>query len=184
MGQPSQEHYSTRCLISHRPPFRTAEPLFFRCGVCGAVSVVSRPPEGGTSPVLQCCGRACQPLERCQDVEVLEQHRLDFVVFGGFEHNAIRVTVGGGSHPMEEGHRIEWVYLRTYQGGQLKLLPGKTRSAVNFSLADEDAYVYCDREICRMGREHCQFECKRGMAVYAYCSVHGLMRLVLTGKNA
>ena len=49
------------------------------------------------------------------------------------------------------------------------------------ALADEDAYVYCDREVCRMGHEYCQFECKRGMVLYAHCTVHGLFRLPLHG---
>ena len=108
---------------------------------------------------------------------------MGFVVFGGFENSSVRITVDRGNHPMQPEHRIEWIYLRTYQGGQLKYLPEKSRSAAHFSFADEDAYVYCDREICRMGREHCQFECKRGMTAYAFCSVHGLIKLVLTGES-
>lgn len=181
MRIPSEEHYSTRCRISHRPPFQTETPIFFRCGSCGALTVVSTRPRTGALPKFSCCGQALEPLEVCRDEAVLQDHRLAFTVFGGFEHSAVRITVDGGGHPMADGHRIEWMYLRTFQGGQLKFLPAGTRSIAHFSLADDDAYVYCDRDICRMGREHCQFACKRGMEVYAYCSVHGLMRLILTG---
>jgi superoxide reductase len=185
MKPSEQEHYSTRCTISHRPPFRTVPPIFFRCSVCGAVTVVNVPPDTGRKlPELRCCGVRQQPLEVCQDLQLLGEHKLDYVVFGGFERNAIRVRVDGGTHPMDDAHKIEWMYLRTYQGGQLKYLPTNGRSIASFSFADEDAYVYCDREICRMGREHCQFECKRGNLIYAYCSVHGLMRLALVGENA
>lgn len=184
MRIPSQEHYSTRCTMSHRPPFRTGEPIFFRCSHCGNVIVVCPAPKGTWEiPVLRCCDTELKPLQICRDPEVIRTHGLDFVVFGGFEHNAIRITVDGGLHPMDEGHRIEWVYLKTYQGGQLKLLPPGIRAVVHFSLADEDAYVYCDRAVCRMGREHCQFACKRGMTVYAYCSKHGLMARTLTEKR-
>lgn len=180
MRDSSEQHYSTRCLISHRPPFRTVEPVFFRCA-CGAVTVVNQTNQAEL-PVIHCCGAALEPLPLCQDSELLAQHRITFTVFGGFEHNAIRFAVDSGSHPMGKDHRIEWMYLRTYQGGQLKYLPLNRRAVANFSLADEDAFVYCDREICRMGREHCQFQCKRGMVVYAYCNLHGLMRLKL-GEN-
>ena len=184
MRYPVQEHYSTRCLISHRPPFRTGEPLFFRCGSCGSVYVVNSSGNRlDTAPEVRCCGNDLRALVSSQDPKAIEEHRLDFVVFGGFDGNAVRITVDGGLHPMEDGHRIEWVYLRTFQGGQLKYLPEKGRSIASFAFADEDAYVYCDREVCRMGREHCQFECKRGLVLYAYCSAHGLFRLELKGKE-
>ena len=184
MREPGQEYYSTRCRISHRPPFRTAEPIFYRCPVCGALTVINPMPKGGQEPILYCCGKQLYPLELCRDEEVLSEHKIDYVVFGGFERSGVRITVDGGSHPMWEDHKIEWVYLHTFQGGQLKFLPSKTRAVIHFSLADEDAYVYCDREVCRMGREHCQFECKRGMVAYAYCNVHGLVRLILQGKKS
>lgn len=183
MNAPEREFYSTRCLISHRPPFRTQEPLFYRCPTCGSVMVADRMPGEQAVPSLSCCGQALHPLEVCQEEEILCTHRLDYVVFGGFERSGARIRIDGGSHPMWEEHRIEWVYLRTFQGGQMKYLPAKTRSQVNFCFGDEDAYVYCDRPVCRMGREHCQFECKRGMTVYAYCNVHGLIRMVLQGKD-
>lgn len=183
MRIPAGEHYSTRCRISHRPPFQTEAPVFFRCSSCGRLAVINSRGPGAAAPVFQCCGQPLQPLEVCQDDKISREHRLTFTVFGGFEHSAVRAEVDGGAHPMEDTHRIEWMYLRTFQGGQLKFLPAKTRPAAHFSLADDDAYVYCDRELCRMGREHCQFACKRGMELYAYCSVHGLMRLILAGKH-
>lgn len=184
MRYPVQEQYNTRCLISHRPPFRTNEPLFFRCNSCGTVYVVNSSGERlNTTPEVRCCGNDLHALATSQDPKAMEDHRFDFVVFGGFDRNAVRITVNGGTHPMEEGHRVEWVYLRTFQGGQLKYLPEKGRSIASFAFADEDAYVYCGRNVCHMGREHCQFECKRGMVLYAYCSIHGLFRLELKGRG-
>ena len=78
---------------------------------------------------------------------------------------------------MTGDHRIEWIYVYDFQGGQFKYLPQGLSSRANFAFADEDAYAYCDRPICRMGREHCQFQCKRGLIFYAYCSMHGLFKL-------
>ena len=183
MRYPSAEHYSTRCPISHRPAFRTEEPLFCRCPVCGTVFVASTPQKEQSRPAVSCCGNAMEPLEICRDESLAGEHEMRFVVFGGFEKSAVRIAVDGGNHPMDPEHRIEWMYLRTFQGGQLKYLPERSRSMMQFAFADEDAYVYCDRDVCRMGREHCQFECKRGMVAYAYCSRHGLFRLPLTGES-
>ncbi len=183
MRASSLENYSTRCLISHRPGFLTDEPLLYRCAECGEVIVANS--LGGRPaklPEIFCCGKAHAPLTVCADPNTLAEHPMKFVVFGGYERNSVRIEVEGGFHPMEEGHRIEWIYMRTFQGGQLKILPPNSRSFANFSFADYDAFVYCDRDICKMGREHCQFLCKRGMSAYAYCSKHGLFRLILDGK--
>ena len=173
--------YPTGCMTSRRPPYRTEEPEFYRCPVCGAVSVCCRPagaPQGEAAEPGRCCGR---PMERLlpQDGSTEgDEHRLEYCIFGGFSHNTIRIEVDRGCHPMTQDHHIEWIYLRTYQGGQMKYLPRPGEAAVLFSMASEDAYSFCDREVCRMGWEHCLFQCKRGHIAYAYCSQHGLYRLM------
>lgn|GEM_PF-807992 len=202
MRIPNKDNYSTHCQISHRPPFRTYGPLFYRCECCGSLSVINHLvydadpeapgrqglPDNATReypgfardlPTVSCCGRSLKPLPVCSDSALIDEHRLEYTIFGGFEHNSMNITVAGGIHPMTREHRIEWIYVRGFQGGQLKMLPASGSSKANFSFADEDAYAYCDRPICRMGREHCQFLCKRELIIYAYCSRHGLFRLVL-----
>lgn len=182
MRIPQETSFSTRCQISHRPPYRRGEPAFYYCGKCKSLYVRNAPPEdAGADAQISCCGSWLPQLSLCTDPELVREHSLDFVVFGGFEKNAVRIRVASGLHPMKEDHKIEWMYLKTYQGGILKYLPEHSRSMAAFALADEDAYVYCDRDVCRMGREHCQFVCKRGFTAYAYCSRHGLMRLELDG---
>lgn len=182
----SLENYSTRCLISHRPGFLTEEPLFYRCPECGSLMVASslrqEPGSPAREPSILCCGKTLSPLPVTTEPELADAHPMGFVIFGGYERNSVRIQVEGGFHPMEKDHRIEWIYLRTFQGGQLKLLPPGSRSFANFSFADHDAFVYCDRDICKMGREHCQFLCKRGMVAYAFCSRHGLFRMELDGR--
>lgn len=186
MKASSLENYSTRCLISHRPEFMTDEPLIYHCSECGKIMIANSirlnhyHPE--RVPEIFCCGQPLLPLKVCTDQKIIDSHPIRFVIFGGYERNSVRIEIEGGFHPMEKDHRIEWIYMRTFQGGQLKILPPGSRSFANFSFADNDAFVYCDRDICRMGREHCQFLCKRGMVVYAYCSKHGLFRMVLEGK--
>lgn len=182
MGSRPTETFSTRCRISHRPSYQTQEPAFYRCDTCGSLIVLNNlPGSQAAPPQISCCGKAMKQLSVCTDPEILREHEMSFTVFGGFEKNAVRISVDGNLHPMRDDHRIEWIYLRTYQGGILKYMPLKSRSFANFALGDEDAYVYCDRDVCRMGREHCQFACKRGNIAYAYCSRHGLMRLELIG---
>lgn len=192
MKEENRRPYSKRCLISHRPPFRTGEPVFYRCPNCGSLTVRNTPAEASgavqapqqqmlPSCAVTCCGRILEPLVPHSEENPEGEHAIDFTVFGGFEENALRVLVGGGSHPMQPDHRIEWIYVRTFQGGQLKYLPARGRAAAVFAFGDEDAYVYCDRSICRMGKEHCQFCCKRGNVIYAYCSLHGLIRLEMDG---
>ena len=176
MPIPRQERYSTRCPISHRPTFQSTEPQFYRCAHCGSVVTLHSETEEREREFF-CCGERMRRLEPVPDAP----DKLEFVVFGGFEQNAIRITVDSGTGPLDRDHRIAWIYLYTYQGGQMKFLPPGARPVAQFALADEDAYVYCDRPVCRMGREHCQFECKRGMTAYAYCTEHGLLRLPLTG---
>lgn len=182
--------FNKRCYISHRPPFRTEEPVFFRCPHCGALTIhhgVSDqiPGNGRTSnpkvPRIICCDAEVHPLPILEGDQIPEGHEMEFTVFGGFENNSVHVTIDGGNHPMRGEHRIEWIYYRTFQGGQLKYLPEKGRSVCVFSFADEDSFVYCDRDVCRMGHEHCQFCCKRGNEIYAYCSVHGLIKLYMNG---
>ena len=72
------------------------------------------------------------------------------------EDGAVNVNVGAVDHPMGEEHFIEWVWLETDKGGQLKkLLPGAEPN-VTFTLGEE-----------------------KPLAVYAYCNLHGLWKTEL-----
>lgn len=171
--------FSTECMISHSPGYQTEEPEFYRCKVCGTVNVRVRPAgtqQSAHGDVGTCCGKKLEKLVPCENEAVYGEHQIKYYIFGGFEHNTVRVDVSEGHHPMREEHHIEWIFLRTFQGGQMKYLRVKGEAATLFSMANEDAYAFCGREICRMGWEHCLFQCKRGHVAYAYCSEHGLFR--------
>jgi len=105
------------------------------------------------------------------------EHRPHLVVTGGFDANQIQVKVGEPPHPMNATHAVEWIYLHTFQGGQIKFINGLTTPTATFALADEDAYVFCDRPVC-LGRR-CKFNCKKGFTAYAYCNRDGLWRTTL-----
>ena len=69
----------------------------------------------------------------------------------------IKVDVGSVAHPMTAEHLIEWVALETEQGYQIKYLAADVAPVCTFTLADGD----------------------KGVAVYAYCNLHGLWKTEL-----
>ena len=65
--------------------------------------------------------------------------------------STLTVTVGAVEHPMADVHHIQWLFVETENGGQLRYLaPGQAPKAV-FELGSE-----------------------KPVAVYAYCNLHGL----------
>ena len=63
----------------------------------------------------------------------------------------LTVTVGAVEHPMADVHYIQWIFVETENGGQIRYLnPGQAPSTV-FELGSE-----------------------KPVAVYAYCNLHGL----------
>lgn len=67
------------------------------------------------------------------------------------EGDKITVAVGSVLHPMSEEHNIEWVYVETEKGGQMKHFAPTDEPKAVFSLVDDKA-----------------------LKVYAYCNLHGL----------
>lgn len=65
--------------------------------------------------------------------------------------NQITVSVGSVLHPMTEEHSIDWIYLETKEGGQLKKLDATKEPTAQFVLNEKDEAI----------------------AVYAYCNLHG-----------
>ena len=181
----------TRIRNSTKPTFWEKRPVFFLCPVCR--NLVVQQTQKGERLEVSCCGQRLQPLVEhtggaqagegadATDAGLALEHRLSVVVSGGFSSNAATITVGdeGAFHPMTQEHYIEWIYLYTFHGGQLRFLrPGgkvSQQARVVMALAEEDSYVYCDREVCKV----CKFNCKRGFTAYAYCNVHGLWRFQL-----
>lgn len=146
-------------------------PKFFICQHCG--NLVAMVENAGAKII--CCSQPMNDLAP-NTVDAPSEKHLPVITFTGFSANAATVGIGSVPHPMTEEHHIEWVYLKTVQGGQFKCLAAGQDPVVTFALADKDAYAYCDRPICKMGSEHCMFKCKRGFAAYAYCNLHGLWK--------
>ena len=116
---------------------------FYICRHCG--NLIVKIHDAGV-PVL-CCGEKMEALIPNTVEASGEKHKPVVSV----ENNVVRVSVGSVAHPMVPEHSIEWVFVETENGGQLKRLNPGSEPEVKFWLGEEKA-----------------------VAVYAYCNLHGL----------
>jgi len=165
---------STRIKNSTKPSFIQREPTFYRCPQCGQVFVTVNTRSDDTQ--IHCCGTALSALIAHTASDALaEQHLPLMTISGGFESNTLTVNVGASPHPMEESHHLDWIYLYTFEGGQFKFLRPTDLPEARFALAGNDAYVYCDRPVCKGSK--CKFNCKRGFTAWCWCNQHGLWKV-------
>ena len=101
---------------------------FYICNHCG--NLVTTIHNAGVP--LVCCGEKHLPVAQLSG-------------------STLTVTVGAVEHPMVDVHHIQWLFVETENGGQIRYLnPGQAPSTV-FELGSE-----------------------KPVAVYAYCNLHGL----------
>ena len=113
------------------------------CPVCGQIIEVVK---DKNIPIV-CCGKPMEEL-KANTVDASQEKHVPVVEING---DTVNVKIGSVAHPMEEEHFIEWIYLKTENGGQRKYLnPGDAPEA-SFNLGGEKA-----------------------VAVYEYCNLHGL----------
>ena len=118
---------------------------FFICRHCG--NLVGLVKDKGVPMV--CCGEDMSELVPNTVEASAEKHLPDVTAMG----DGIKVQVGSAPHPMEEGHRIEFVYVETERGGQRKCLKTNKEPQTEFRFADD-----------------------KPVAVFAYCNLHGLWK--------
>lgn len=151
-----------------KKPGVTCPPVrFYRCGSCG--NVLSSLSGGLRLP--SCCGREMEELAPHEPEEFEPAVKLSYLIFGSVNENAVKATWDCEDF----NEKPEWIWLCTFTGGQLKYPTKEKRSPVLFGLADEDAYVYCDKDPC----VECTFRCKRGFGLYYYFEKRGLIYLPL-----
>ena len=116
---------------------------FYICEHCG--NLVTTIHNAGVP--LVCCGEKMKELLP-NTVEASGEKHLPVAELSG---STLTVTVGAVEHPMVDVHHIQWLFVETENGGQLRYLaPGQAPKAV-FELGGE-----------------------KPVAVYAYCNLHGL----------
>lgn len=118
---------------------------FYKCNHCG--NIITKTVDKGV-PVL-CCGEPMAELTANTTDAATEKHVPVVKVDG----HKVFVEVGEVTHPMTEEHLIQFVYLETEHGGQLR----------NFTAADEPKVVFCLAD-------------EKAVAVYEYCNLHGLWK--------
>ena len=121
------------------------ENRFYICRHCG--NVVGLIEDSGVP--LECCGEPMEHMKPVTNEQGSEKH-MPVVSIAG---DTIKVDVGSISHPMENDHSINWVYLQTDRGGHRKCLYAGDKSQADFVLSGEEP-----------------------VAVYAYCNLHGLWK--------
>jgi len=117
---------------------------FYICNHCG--NIITKVRDAGV-PVV-CCGEKMSELLP-NTVEASGEKHIPAVSVNG---RTVEVVVGSVEHPMAEEHFIQWIYLETEKGGQMKYLVPGAAPAASFEVAEGDKPV----------------------AVYEYCNMHGL----------
>jgi len=110
----------------------------------------------GDGENVTCCGEDMVQLRGNEADGAKEKH----VPKVGRIEGAVRVDVGEVSHPMDEEHFIEWIYLQTKRGGQFVRLKAGDEPRATFGVSGEAP-----------GDE--------AVAVFAYCNKHGLWKVTL-----
>ncbi len=120
---------------------------FYKCKDCENV-MISLGEELAASPV--CCGEQMEELIPRNLDAGLEKH-VPYVSVNG---RKVTVSIGEEEHPMLSEQHIACIILETKEGFQKKALRSGRKPFAEFMLTDEDEAI----------------------AVYKYCSVHGLWR--------
>lgn len=123
-----------------------------------------------------CCGSPMERLKPLHLEDVSPEIDVDYKIVGGFNQSAVQVFW----ETKQPEDNPEWVLLKTFTGGYIKYVTSKKQSPMVFPLADEDAYVYCDRSTC----QECVFRCKRGFIIYFYIKARGLLEVPLEKMSA
>ena len=117
---------------------------FFKCKHCG--KIIAMVNEKAVPTI--CCGEPMVELVPNTEDGAHEKHIPVYRVEG----NVVHVSVGEVTHPMLEGHYIEWIALVTNLGNQRKLLKPGEEPKVDFPLLPGEKVV----------------------AVLEHCNLHGL----------
>ncbi len=123
------------------------EPKFNICRHCG--NIVNRVKDAGV-PIV-CCGQPMKELKANTTDAAGEKH---LPVITEKDGDKITVRVGDVDHPMLEEHHIQWIYLQTKKGFQLKYLQPETEPVATFVVENDEL-----------------------VAVYEYCNLHGLWKI-------
>ncbi|MCI1964934.1 MAG: hypothetical protein LKJ17_02170 [Oscillospiraceae bacterium] len=167
---PNMKFGPRRARETSKPKPICGDPQFFLCESCGSVFQMI----GAADVQASCCSA---PMKKLQPVlwEPGCGLQIEYQIVGGFNENAVRVVWSADTEDFEP----EWIYLRTFTGGQLKYVMSNQKSIV-FALAGTDAYCYCNEDPCL----ECTFRCKREFAIYVWNKTLGLLQIPMDKMRA
>lgn len=149
-----QTYSPFRSSVTFKPRAACPDIDVYGCPVCG--NQYQALGYGAHTPPL-CCHARMERLIPLGPAESPENYRITYSIVGGLNYDAVRV-----SWHCPEGVSPVWVLLKTYTGSYIRYVTPKKKAPMVFALADEDAYVYCDKDVC----ERCTFRCKLGFVAY------------------
>ena len=116
------------------------ERKFYICEHCG--NIITKVKDSKV-PVV-CCGEKMKEIVAGTTDASLEKH----VPIYKIDKNILIVNVGLVEHPMTEDHFIEFVYIQTNHGEQIKFLKPNQKPCVSFNLSEneivENVFAFCN----------------------------------------
>lgn len=122
------------------------EQKFFRCKHCG--NLVGFINNAGIPMV--CCNEPMEELCPNTTEAATEKHIPEVSV----NERLVHAKIGSVPHPMTEEHHIEFIYLQTENGGQMRRLKVGAEAHAMFAVLED-----------------------KPMQVFAYCNLHGLWKM-------
>lgn len=119
---------------------------FYRCAICGKIITMIHE----TMVPTVCCGEDMYELIPGTTDAATEKH-VPIVTRHG---NLVDVKVGSVEHPMTTEHYIQWVFLQTKNGTQLKELQPGDKPYAHFMIFEDDEII----------------------SVFEFCNLHGLWK--------
>jgi len=113
----------------------------------------------GEHAAPECCGAVARRLEPVGEDAFPPGYKVSYRIVGGLNHDAVHI-----SWRSPDDASPDWVLLRTFSGSYIRYPAPGRKPPMIFPMADEDAYVYCDKKVC----ERCTFRCKRGFEAYVF----------------
>ncbi|MCQ2312243.1 MAG: lipocalin family protein [Paludibacteraceae bacterium] len=113
---------------------------FYRCPICG--NIILRVINSGVTP--ECCG---QPMQKLEANTIDASHEKHVPVITRLGKGSYRVTIGAEPHPVTDEHHINFIYLATEHGGQLRYLTTGGPAEADFCDCNDPivgAYAYCN----------------------------------------
>lgn len=145
LGIGEKENLPHEILGNEEKERRKEMSKFYVCSHCGNIVELVK----NVGVPLFCCGEKMSPLVPNTTDAAGEKHVPAVEVKG----KEVVVKVGEVTHPMTEEHLIQWIYLETDKGSQIRYLTAQDAPEATFVIGDE-----------------------KPVAVYEYCNLHGLWK--------